>query len=125
MLKEIKFRVWDKVRLKMFKPQAITFDIQMQAPFAISVPGRSWEPAEKFELLQWTGLSDANETDVYEGDFIKISSAIYKVIWNKSIGSFELVELGSSLNRKISDVGISDIVGNQYQNANLLQIAAP
>ena len=120
-MKEIKFRVWDKVKQKMFKPQAITFDTQTLVPFAVSVPGCSWEPARKFELQQWTGLPDANGTDVYEGDFIKISSTIYKVIWNNSTASFDLVEPGSSLNRSISDVGIGDIVGNQYQNANLLQ----
>ena len=40
-MREIKFRVWDKVRQKMFKPQAISFDTQTLAPFAVSVPGRS------------------------------------------------------------------------------------
>lgn len=120
-MKKIKFRVWDKVREKMFKPQAITFDTQTLTPFAVSVPGCSWEPAGKFELLQWTSLSDANGTDVYESDFIKISSTIYKVIWNNSTASFELVELGSSINRNISDVGIGDVIGNPYQNADLLR----
>ncbi|WP_407314210.1 YopX family protein [Desulfosporosinus sp. SB140] len=115
-MKEIKFRVWDKVRQKMFKPQAISFDTQTLAPFAVSVPGCSWEPAEKFDLLQWTGLSDAKGSNVYEGDIINISSVIYQVIWNKSIAGFELVEAGSSLKRNIIDVGIGEIVGNPYQN---------
>lgn len=116
LLKEIKFRVWDKVRLKMLKSQAITFDTQTHTPFAVSVPGRSWEPIEKFELQQWSGLSDANGIDVYEGDFIKIAATIYKVIWNKSTASFELVEPESSSNRNIGDVGMGDIIGNLYQN---------
>lgn len=120
-MKEIKFRVWDKVREKMFKPQAISFNTQTLLPFAVSVPGRSWEPAEKFVLLQWTGLSDDKGTDVYEGDYIKISSMIYKVIWNSSTASFDLVKPGTSLNRSISDVGNGYIVGNQYQNAEFLE----
>ena len=115
-MKEIKFKVWDKVKQKMYQPQAISFDTQTLTPFAVSVPGRSWEPAGKFELLQWTGLSDANGSDVYKDDFIKISSKIYKVLWNQTNAKFELIEPGSSLIRSISDVGIGDIVGNLYQN---------
>lgn len=122
-MKDIKFKVWDKVRQKMFKLQAISFDIQTLAQFAVNVPGRSWEPAEKFELLPWIGLSDSKGNDVYEGDFLKISSTIYHVIWNKSIAGFELVELGSSLNRNICDVEMGDIVGNLYQNG--LSVTAP
>lgn len=119
-MKELKFRVWDKLKQNMFKPRAIAFDTQSLAP-AICVPGRSWEPAGKFELLQWTGLADANGIDVYEGDFIKISSTIYKVIWNQVTARFELAGPENSLNRSINDVGAGDIVGNQYQNAELLK----
>lgn len=116
-MKELKFRVWDKVKQTMFKPQAITFDTQSRVPFAVSVPGRSWEPVGKFELLQWTGLSDIQGTDVYEGDFIKISATIYEVLWSQATASFGLVELKGSLNRSIGDVGMGTLVGNQYENA--------
>ncbi|MDA8226178.1 MAG: YopX family protein [Desulfitobacterium hafniense] len=120
-MKELKFRVWDKVKQKMFKPQAITFDTQTLAPFAVSVPGRSWEPAGKFEILQWTGLTDSNGTDVYEADFIKLSSTMYKVIWNSAAAGFSLIELGDFSQRSISDVSTGDVVGNQYENTVLLR----
>ena len=113
-MQEIKFQVWDKVRQKMFKPQAISFDIQTLSPFAVSVPGHSWEPVGKFDLLQWTGLSDAKGNNVYESDFINISSVIYRVIWNKSLAGFELAEAGSSQKRNISDVETGEVVGNGY-----------
>ncbi|NLI91141.1 MAG: hypothetical protein GX434_02725 [Peptococcaceae bacterium] len=116
-MKDIKFKVWDKGRQKILKPHAITFDTKTLAPFAVSVPGHSWEPAGKFELLQWTGLCDADGTDVYEGDIINISSVMYQVIWNKSIAGFVLVEPEGALHRDIRDIGMGNIVGNQYQNA--------
>ena len=98
-MRELKFRVWDKVKEKMLKPQAISFDTQTSVPFALSVLGGSWELLGKFQLLQWTGLSDDNGVDVFEGDFIKISSVIYNVIWNETLAAFELVEWIRSLQR--------------------------
>ena len=118
-MRELKFRVWDKVKEKMLKPQAISFDTQSSVPFAVSVPGRSWEPIGKFELLQWTGFSDENGIDVYEGDLVKISSVIYKILWNETLATFELVELGSSSRRNISTIACGGVIGNEFQNANL------
>jgi len=117
-LRRLKFRVWDKVKKKMLKPQAISFDTQSSVPFAVSVPGRSWEPIGKFELLQWTGFSDENGIDVYEGDLVKISSVIYKIIWNETLTTFELVELGSSSKRNISSITFGGVIGNEFQNAS-------
>jgi hypothetical protein len=121
-MRKIKFRVWDKVIGKMFTPQAISFDIQKSVPFAISVPGRSWEHIGKFELLQWTGFSDQNGVDVYEGDFIKISSVFYIVIWNETQATFELIELGSSSKGKINSVLNGSVIGNQFQDPGLCPV---
>lgn len=118
-MRELKFRVWDKVMKKMFKPQAISFDIQSSVPFAVIVPGKSWEPVGKFELLQWTGFSDENGIDVYEADLVQISSDIYKIIWNQTLATFELAELGSSSRCNISAITCGGVIGNEFQNDNL------
>ncbi|MDP4127774.1 MAG: YopX family protein [Bacillota bacterium] len=118
-MRELRFRVWDKVKKKMLKPQAISFDTQNSVPFAVSVPGRSWEPIGKYELLQWTGFSDQNGINVYEGDLVKISSVIYKIIWNETLASFELEDLGSSTRRTINAIECGGVIGNQFENANL------
>jgi hypothetical protein len=107
---------------KMFKPQAISFDIQKSVPFAVSVPGQSWEHIGKFDLLQWSGFSDQNGIDVYEGDFVKISSVVYKVIWNEKQAAFELIELGSSSKSEINLVVKGSVIGNKFQNPNLCPI---
>lgn len=118
-LRELKFRVWDKVRKKMFKPQAISFDINSSDPFAVSVPGKSWEPVGKFELLQWTGFSDKNGIDVYEADLVQISSDTYSIVWNETLATFELVKLGSSLRCNINTITSGSVIGNEFQKSDL------
>jgi hypothetical protein len=119
MTKLVKFRVWDTARQAMYNPQGITFDIKSPSPFAVKISGRSWEPSNKFEFLQWTGLSDNREVDVYEGDLVRVSSVIYKVVWNMARAAFELEELDGTSTRSIGDVINGRIVGNQYQGSML------
>ena len=114
-MKELKFRVWDNIKRKMSKLQGMTFDTQSFTTSALKLPGLSWRPIEEFELLQWVCLSDVNGINVYEGDYIKISSIIYKVVWNETLLSFQLQELEGSLNRSIIDVSLGDIVGNKFE----------
>jgi len=119
-MSKIKLRVWDKVMNKMYKPQAISFDTQSSVPFAVSVPRKSWERVEKFELLQWTGLVDQTGVDVYEADLVQIASIIYKVIWNESIAAFELADLCSTKTVNVTLVSSGDVIGNEFENPNLL-----
>lgn len=120
-MKELKLRAWDKVRHKMVKPLAITFDTQSFEPFALSVPGRTWEPIHKYELSESTGLADLNGLEVYQGDFILITAELFLVIWNKEIASFELQNVKSKSKRKITDISLGEVTGNQFENSELLK----
>jgi len=117
-LRQLKFRVWNKVARKMHNPQAISFDIQSRNPFAVSVPGKSWDPVGKYELLQWTGLTDAQGIDVYEADLIFIQSEVYCVQWNEALASFELKSWRGSSQRDMSTVSTGKVIGNTFQTEN-------
>lgn len=114
-MKELKFRVWDTIKHKMNKLQGMSLDTQSFLPAALKLPGLSWRPVEEFELLQWVCLSDKSGVDVYEGDYIKVSSTVYKVAWNKTLVNFQLQELEGSLSRSILDVSLGEIVGNELK----------
>ena len=103
----------------MHKLQGMTFDAQSSIPSALKLPGLTWRPTEEYELLQWVYLSDNNGVNVYEGDYIKISSTIYLVVWSETLVNFQLEELEGSLNRSILDVPLGTIVGNKFENADL------
>ena len=100
----------------MYNPQAISFDIQRCDPFAVSIPGKSWDPVGNYELLQWTGLTDAHGLDVYEADLVLISSEVYRVYWNESQAAFELQAIGNSLFKDVNVIPSSKVIGNIYQN---------
>ncbi|HEY8890567.1 MAG TPA: YopX family protein [Clostridium sp.] len=118
-MREIKFRVWDNLKQKMHKLQGMTFDARNSTPAALKLPGLTWRPIEEFELLQWVYLSDMNGVNVYEGDYIKISSTVYNVSWNETIVNFQLEELNGSLSRSIIDVTLGEIIGNIFENSDL------
>ncbi|NMA68026.1 MAG: hypothetical protein GX958_01220 [Desulfitobacterium sp.] len=118
-MKELKFRVWNKVSKKMHNPQAISFDIQSCTPFAVSIPGKSWEPVEKYELLQWTGMQDEDGTDIYASDLVLIDYEIYKVNWNDHQGAFELISLKGAPPMEASALPTGKVIGNIYETENL------
>jgi len=118
-LRELKFKAWDNYRQKMHRLQGMTFDAKSFIPTALKLPGIPWRPLEEYELLQWVYVSDKNGVNVYEGDYIKISATVYKVVWSDSIVAFQLQELDGSLCRNITDVSLGDVVGNKFENADL------
>jgi len=117
-LKELKFRAWDNYRQKMHRIQGMTFDAKNFIPTALKIPGVPWRPIEEYELLQWVYVSDKNGVNVYEGDYIKISSTVYIVVWNDAVINFQLEELKGSLCRCIIDASLGEIVGNKFEKVD-------
>lgn len=54
-MREIKFRAWDKVNKRWIKQ----FNIDLLSINVSKLPN--------IELMQYTGLKDANEKEIYEG----------------------------------------------------------
>jgi uncharacterized phage protein (TIGR01671 family) len=118
MNREIKFRAWDKYRLKMFE------DVQYGLDLGIEISFGSLLSMEDIVLMQYTGLKDKNGKEVYEGDVLSNSQGkkgivifedgCFKLQLHKSETSSHYVPLN------ISYLENKEVIGNIYQNPELL-----
>lgn len=118
MSREIKFRAWDK-ELKRFSVVAIR-----------STAVRDISLQTDYEWMQYTGLKDKNEKEIYEGDIVVKSNGqkgYYTVVWYdngfkleyKFIRKYDGTEWEEKNYILIHEKHFK-VIGNIYENEELL-----
>ena len=128
----IKFRAWGKYKKKMHLDENYnkTWEIIYRPPYiglvAYEIGLKENEEADELVLMQFTGLTDVNGKEIYEGDIIKYDEKyIAVVIWEN--GGFVLKYIDGVDNRLSSswydpmDSKITEVIGNVWENPNLLK----
>ena len=131
-MREIKFRAWDKIDKKMYDNVGLSLigvkvykDPDHQPPEEIILDrGRGC-----FELMQFTGLTDKNGREIYEGDIVKFMNEepnkmmFYRVEWNEKEARFSVViehiEYGKYFGKIDEILENLEVIGNIYENPDL------
>lgn len=126
MNRAIKFRAWDKANCVMHNWETICghFDLER-------FMGLFTDEKDAYELMQFTGLKDKNNREIYEGDILKsihgtTGNPMYEAVeWSENEGWWS-IRLSNNARYTLHDaltsqMGYSyEVIGNIYENPELL-----
>ncbi len=128
-MREIKFRAWDKEQEKMFKPVYLLLSKGSSLPIVFkngeTIRGSGRLHGYNVELMQYTGLKDKNDIEIYEGD---IATTPYLSRLTKGtvayVGSsfVYVTEEGDTITMiYINQLPEFEVIGNIYENPELME----
>lgn len=144
-MRDFKFRAWDKITKSMSSVWGINFKAWDEPESIINYVtielkvggGGTFDRLEhEVELMQYTGLKDKNDKDIYEGDIVNFTETC-KILFEKKeyeqikyIGIIEFDNEGADYNIFNKDKSIIrglgtgnqilEIIGNIYETPELL-----
>lgn len=130
MNREIKFRSWDKISKVMCQVAELSFwDPDLDNDTIIydlsSGFNHRYISKEDIELLQYTGLKDCNNKEIYEGDIVKCEDGIGTIYFHQK--GYWFVYQPNALLAKfgickmVKDYDCIEVIGNIYENPELLE----
>lgn len=132
-MREIKFRAWDSATKDFWEPKPqgmIHFGIDSVPDFINHTHNESGRWERRFKIMQFTGLTDKNGVEIYDGDIVAfwddcgfdnfIQYLTGKVVFND--GCFCFVSNDAYHNRyALTCTENVEVIGNIHQNPDLMK----
>ena len=129
----LKFRAWDKSKQKMYTAsELIIWDNKVYANDIRDLTHEilnGWVIDEEY-LMQSTGIFDKNGVEIFEGDILELEDGDEvigngKLVWNKWQAVLVVEAIGiedtTAFNELIDDISSYRVIGNIYENPELLE----
>ena len=126
MIRDIKFRAWDKVNQRMCQVLSLEYwDPEPGTEYVLGgcyrVPDcRRFRKIEELELLQYIGIKDRNSTEIYKGDILEFGDdkGSYRAVVDYVYSGFVLRPVHCMIPN--IDMEHWAIIGNVYEHPQLV-----
>jgi len=115
-METIKFRAWDKDKEKMLSWKQIIHNTSNNLFGGLF---ELFRRPERFKALQFTGITDKNDKNIYEGDLLKYSDVPLEICWGK-IGFIARYDRGTAEEVEFDWWNNCEVIGNIFENPELL-----
>ncbi len=131
-MRELKFRAWDRNKKKLHRPIKIfgvDSDLCGQADSVFWQERDTDIEFEHFEWMQFTGLTDKNDKEIYEGDIVEViitnrfgQFKDWGPVMSEHLGNCTIEMDGTANTRTIDEYGKNnmEVIGNSYENPELI-----
>jgi uncharacterized phage protein (TIGR01671 family) len=127
-MRTIKFRAWHSEQKRMFAVYGLGSDFVTENTFDGVDPGINafyGDDMNFIHIMQFTGRTDKNGKEIYDGDIIKEYDEVVKVFYNDCTASFDIEYSGGDCDRLVYKDGHSEhsfeVLGNIYENPELIK----
>ncbi|MGW7903328.1 YopX family protein [Staphylococcus xylosus] len=121
-----KFRFWDKDEKYFITEATIVLDkdgsVEGIEYYHTKLGHSVYNDISYYELLQFTGLKDKNDVEIYDKDIVRDSYGdVFLIEWLD--GSFVLTDFfsGGYDHCSIDDLEAYEVIGNQFEHPHLLE----
>ena len=122
-MREIKFRVWDAHK-RMWTEYRIHDGVVYFLDKSTGVwVGKYDKRYKEFDFMEYSGLRDKNNKEIYEGDIVVQNNKRHRVIFDEENARFCIRDDEFELNVSFTNMNNKrmEVVGNIYENPELIK----